>query len=278
MEAARIRAEAAALEVQAAETRRKGRALRLTDGQASVELGELRKRLQEEEKMEFSLAEAKDLVGGMDPVASETLGSEDFEVKLRMLVSAKNETNRALQKALEAQAEEAERGAKLEEEIKTVFSTEVDGDDRRLGIRLLATLVYLLPLADGLQFGVPLLEFIPIALPVVQFLALVLSLKNAIPFGTFIFLILFQSQARNGELPQLLRFNLAQAVVLDVLFIIPDFFMSIVSMELPSDLLVAQFVILFGVMVYSIVLTLLGRVPDGLGAVSDMTRRNLGPF
>jgi len=276
MEAARIRAEAAALEAAAAESRRQARATRLTDGQSNVPARDLRKRLEEDVKLDFSLSEVKDLVGGMDPVTSEKLASEDFEVKLRMLVSAKVETTRALQSALEAEA--AAPKIDVEEEIKSVFSSEVDGDDRTLGIRVLAALVYLLPLADGLQFGVPLLEFVPMALPFVKAFAILVSLKNMIPFGTFIFLILFQASARNAELPQLLRYNLAQAVVLDVLFIIPDFFMSIIQMELPVDLLMALFLILFGVMVYSITLTFLGRVPDGLGAVSDMTRRNLGRF
>lgn len=274
-EAARIRAEALALEEEQKQQRREQRALEWTDGKKSISVAELRLKLQKEEKTNFSENEVRDLLNSKE-ASTENLSREEFQDRLRMLVAAKRETARALEAVAKREQEAEASVASMKEELGNVFATEVDGEDRSLPTRLVASLVYILPLMDGFQFGLPLLEIFPGALPIVKLIAPLLMLKNAIPFGTFIFLILFQAQARNGDLPQILRFNLAQAVVLDVLFIIPDFFMSIISMELPTSLLVALFVILFGVMVYSVTLTLLGKVPDGLGGISDMTRRNLG--
>jgi len=274
-EAARIRAEALALEEEQQQQRREQRALEWTDGQKTCSVAQLRLKLQKEEKVDFSENEVRDLLDSKT-ASTENLSREEFEVKLKMLVSAKKETARALEAVALREREKEAQVASMKEELGSVFASEVDGEDRSLGTRIVASLVYILPLMDGFQFGLPLLEIFPAAVPFVKLIFPLLMLKNSIPFGTFIFLILFQAQARNGDLPQILRFNLAQAVVLDVLFIIPDFFMSIISMDLPTSSLVALFVLLFGVMVYSVTLTLLGKVPDGLGGISDMTRRNLG--
>lgn len=276
-EAARIRAEALALEEEQKQQRRETRALEWADGRKSVPVADLRRKLAMEEKVDLTESEVRNLLESKEASIA-FLSTEDFEIKLQMLISAKRETARALAAAAAKEREAQAQAESIKQEIDNVFANEVEGEDVSFGTRLVACLVYILPLMDGFHFGLPLLEFFPAAMPVVKLIAPLLMLKNAIPFGTFIFLILFQALARNGDFPQILRFNLAQAVVLDVLFIIPDFFMSIISMELPTSLLVALFVILFGVMVYSVTLTMLGKVPDGLGGISDMTRRNLGRY
>merc|ERR1712226_1285558 len=96
-----------------------------------------------------------------------------------------------------------------------------------------------------------------------------------IPFGTFIFLIGFQYLSRNEDLPGVVRYNLRQATVLDIFAIIPAWFTGLLGMNLPDGLDIALFILILFCMTYSVVLTALGRLPDGLGFVSDATKRGL---
>ena len=59
------------------------------------------------------------------------MSSEGFEVKLRMLVVAKRETQRALESALKQQREQEAQAARVQQEIDNVFANEVEGEERR---------------------------------------------------------------------------------------------------------------------------------------------------
>jgi len=101
------------------------------------------------------------------------------------------------------------------------------------------------------------------------------ELKEVIPFGTFIFLIGFQALCRNPELPALLRYNLRQACVLDILILLPSFIQSFLGIQVPEGLDFALFILLLGCLPYCLFMTALGKTPDGLGFVSDATERGL---
>ncbi|MEI7666231.1 MAG: Tic20 family protein [Synechococcaceae cyanobacterium ELA263] len=87
--------------------------------------------------------------------------------------------------------------------------------------RLLAALAYLLPLSDAIPFGKALL----LQFPVLQLLALpalpLISLQQAIPFGGLVvFLALYLLVVRNSQVPYLIRFNVLQAILLDIILVL----------------------------------------------------------
>jgi hypothetical protein len=87
--------------------------------------------------------------------------------------------------------------------------------------RLLAAAAYLLPWSDAVPFGrslfglVPLLQWLSVpALP----LAL---LQQALPFGGFLlFLVLYLGVVRNSRVPYLIRFNVLQAILIDIVLVL----------------------------------------------------------
>jgi len=87
--------------------------------------------------------------------------------------------------------------------------------------RLLAALAYLLPLSDAIPFGKALL----LQFPVLQLLALpalpLSYVQQAIPFGGLVlFLVLFLLVVRNNKVPYLIRFNVLQAILLDIVLVL----------------------------------------------------------
>jgi hypothetical protein len=87
--------------------------------------------------------------------------------------------------------------------------------------RLLAALAYLLPWADAIGFGNGVLS---LAQPL-QLLALpalpLLALEQAVPFGGLVlFLALFLLVVRNQEVPYLIRFNVLQAILFDIVLVL----------------------------------------------------------
>ncbi len=87
--------------------------------------------------------------------------------------------------------------------------------------RLLAALAYLLPLSDAIPFGKALL----LQFPVLQLLALpalpLITLQQAIPFGGLVvFLALYLLVVRNSQVPYLIRFNVLQAILLDIILVL----------------------------------------------------------
>jgi hypothetical protein len=94
--------------------------------------------------------------------------------------------------------------------------------------RLLAALAYLLPWSDALPFGQSLFGLFP----VLQWLSLpafpVLLLQQAVPFGGFVlFLVLFLAVVRNTKVPYLIRFNVLQAILVDILLILVSLAFSV---------------------------------------------------
>jgi len=87
--------------------------------------------------------------------------------------------------------------------------------------RLLGALAYLLPLSDGVRFG----DALFVLFPPLQVLALpalpLLLLERAIPFGGLVlFLALFLLVVRNSRVPYAIRFNVLQAILIDIVLVL----------------------------------------------------------
>jgi uncharacterized membrane protein len=87
--------------------------------------------------------------------------------------------------------------------------------------RLLAALAYLLPWSDAIPFGQALFGPLPwlrwLALPALP----VMQLQEAIPLGSLVlFMLLFLAVVRNPQVPYLIRFNVLQAILLDIVLVL----------------------------------------------------------
>ena len=105
--------------------------------------------------------------------------------------------------------------------------------------RLLGLLAYLLPWSDDLSFGSELYNLFPwisyLALPATP----VLLLERSIPFGGFLlFLVLFLVVVRNPNVPYYLRFNVLQAILLDILLVVLALAFNVLLSPLGNSLMI----------------------------------------
>ena len=105
--------------------------------------------------------------------------------------------------------------------------------------RFLGLLAYLLPWSDALSFGRELYNLFPwiayLALPATP----VLLLERSIPFGGFLlFLVLFLVVVRNSNVPYYLRFNVLQAILLDILLVVLALAFNVLLSPLGNSLMI----------------------------------------
>jgi len=97
----------------------------------------------------------------------------------------------------------------------------VASGDTPIWQRLLAGLAYLLPFSDALPFGAALIQQYPflqqLAMPALPLVVL----QRQIPFGGLVlFLLLYLAVVRNERVPYPIRFNVLQAILLDIVLIL----------------------------------------------------------
>jgi hypothetical protein len=148
--------------------------------------------------------------------------------------------------------------------------------------RLLAAAAYLLPWSDGLGFGRSLFNLFP----VLQWLSLpalpVALLEQAVPggFGGFLlFLVLFLAVVRNPKVPYLIRFNVLQAILIDILLVLVSLAFNILLAPLGIDFALRTLsnTVFLGVLVlvlFAVVQSLRGEEAD-IPSLSDAVRMQL---
>jgi uncharacterized membrane protein len=87
--------------------------------------------------------------------------------------------------------------------------------------RLLAAAAYLLPWSDAIPFGRALFGLFP-ALQWLSLPALPIAMvEQAVPFGgLLLFLVLYLAVVRNGQVPYGIRFNVLQAILIDIVLVL----------------------------------------------------------
>jgi uncharacterized membrane protein len=146
--------------------------------------------------------------------------------------------------------------------------------------RLLALLAYLLPWSDGLPFGRSLTNLFP----VLQWLSLpalpLVLLEQAVPFGGFIlFLVLFLAVVRNPQVPYFVRFNVLQAILLDIILVVVSLAFNLVLAPLGGTFAVRTLAnsVFLGMLVlvtFALVQCLRGKEAD-LPTLSEAVRMQL---
>ena len=288
-EAAKLRAEAADLEAEQEELRRKERQALFkildTDGSGALDAKELQKGVKEVMGSEVDDEQAQRLVQALDLNGDGIIQPEelDFNSVQRLL--------RDFRKEMQTK-EEAERTAAFaskEEELlrkeweEFLASRPPRNEDTGLLTRVGSLLAYALPLTDALRFGMFLFAAFPQIQPVLDLLVVPVVLVNALPFGIGYLILFFamQALATNRDIPALLRYNLRQAITLDIFLV----FMSLVgglvqgaallfNSPLPLEIIALASTSIYlgvtGACVYSIIASLVGKFPKGLGVITEV--------
>jgi hypothetical protein len=111
--------------------------------------------------------------------------------------------------------------------------------DPPLWQRLLGALAYLLPWSDAIPFGQALFGPLPwlrwLTLPALP----VLQLQQTVPLGGLVlFLVLFLAVVRNPQVPYPIRFNVLQAILIDIVLVLLSLAFNILLGPLGGSFLV----------------------------------------
>lgn len=152
-----------------------------------------------------------------------------------------------------------------------------ESTDTSFGSRILACLAYLLPLAEAFRLAYPLAVAFPIFAILFGPVAIVSEIFNAFPFGSSLLLIVFIFLAQwKEQVPRLTRFNLEQAVLIDIALTIPTLILAGLESSgaaEPAFLLGGlTFLGVFAIAVYCAATTLEGKEPDGIPVISKTAK------
>ena len=141
--------------------------------------------------------------------------------------------------------------------------------------RIFASLPYLLPLIDGLAFGIFLFQQFPVLNYIKLPLAPVLLIYGALgPFaGIIIFFALYFAVVRNERIAHFIRFNTMQAILIDIVLVLCNLIVPILAKGIQITFIVETIfnVIFLGVLaavIYSVAQSLLGRYAE-IPTISD---------
>eukprot|EP00271_Cylindrocystis_brebissonii_P011973 TRINITY_DN30008_c0_g1_i1.p1 TRINITY_DN30008_c0_g1~~TRINITY_DN30008_c0_g1_i1.p1 ORF type:complete len:265 (+),score=40.18 TRINITY_DN30008_c0_g1_i1:81-875(+) len=149
--------------------------------------------------------------------------------------------------------------------------------------RAIAALAYFLPLLDGMRYGKFLFIQYPVTYKLIEPLTPIIRAYNSFPYAGFIaFFVLYILIIQNQSYSRYVRFNCMQAVVLDVLMILPSLIERLIpsSRGLAFDFIVllnnTVFIYLIFCFGYGVIYCLLGRTPK-LPIVADAAEAQV-PF
>lgn len=278
--AAKLRAEAAQLEAQQRQAVADAAAAAFQkfdtnqDGQISIE--ELKAGLEKTFKMELPEKRVQKLLEDFDKTgdnvldANEFVTIEQFRNRLDALV---REEKLAAKQALD-DAKQQEMAMKLiQAQLEMINDQPPTASDK-----ILSVLPYLFPLLDGLQFA----RFLVIENPdniFASLIAITYGLYRAIPFGGFIAFFALNFLAGNPRINRLIRFNMQQAIFVDIALFFPGLLAALYSLiaqgfgaalplsvtEIGTD---AIFGLLLITIAYASVSSLLGITPDKIPLIS----------
>eukprot|EP00434_Breviolum_minutum_P008809 symbB.v1.2.007768.t1/scaffold480.1/size253386/30 len=280
LEAAKLRAEADELRRATATAQRKERAVRILGSEEVMGIGlpELMARLQEE-GTELSGEEGLALAQAMGQEEPyffrlDDLASEAFDKKLSEIQAEKLKARQAAEAAKREEERQAAANAASSSASPASQADEVVNDDRSLGPRLGGSLAYILPLTEAFKFMLPLVQQFPPLGVIFGPITLLTVLLNTIPFIPLILFVTYIICAQ--DIPRLIRFNLEQAVLIDMALTLPSFILS--GLEFSGNVEVASilggltFALTFGISVYAVLCNLDGKDPDGVPFISNVTK------
>lgn len=157
-----------------------------------------------------------------------------------------------------------------------------EAEDLDIRDRLGSALVYLLPVLDGINYGHFLFSYFPeVSRPVFSLINPILSVykSNAfIPLFCYLALIYV---GRNSNLPRFTRFNIQQAVVLDVAIVLPSIILALLEnapLYVQEPISNLFFFCLVASVGYAWVSIARGIRPTEIPIISQAADMSVGPF
>jgi HPt (histidine-containing phosphotransfer) domain-containing protein len=279
--AQKLRAEAAALEAERAQELAQvaESAFRKfdTNQDGEISLEELKAGLEKAFKMELDdkrvqqLMEDFDVSGDGKLQLDEFVGVDKFRNKLEMLV--REEKQMALDAKKTAKLE-AEMAKLAEARLSLINEKEPTSTDK-----ILSVLPYLFPLLDSLQFG----RFLLVENsenPFVIILGLLYTLYRSIPLSGLVAYFALTFLSSNLNLNRLVRFNMQQAIFVDIALFIPGLLVAATGLlasgagfELPTGVTELGSDVVFGAVLltvaYASVSSALGITPNKIPFISQ---------
>jgi len=229
-----------------------------TDKSGGVDAKELIAGWKEFTNVDLSADMAARTIAAHDLNNSGVLEFEEFDVKC---LQATMETFRAEDLAKEFAARQAEDKLKKEQEVKEYYASlddaitrqqpgETGNDDSGFVTRMLSAAAYLLPLVDAVRYGLVIGFLFPSTMDFFVPLVELYRAQETIPYASLIIFLLMQFLAGRKELPSLLRFNLYQAVRLDITLFIPALVKVGAGQFIPDENLSAVVTLACGVLAF----------------------------
>ena len=284
--AAKLRAEAAELEARQAQERAElmeqafSKLDRNNDGEIDVD--ELRAALEKTFKIDVSEEQAGKLMDSFDVSGDGKLQKDEFKGleqmrnKLDAMVREEKEKARLAGKTAQ---EEAEFAKSMEAQLELINDKPPSTTDKIVSI-----LPYLFPLMDGVVFGRFLLEGSDN--PLVSALAVAYTIYRSIPLSGFLAFFGLNVLSGNLSINRLVRFNMQQAIFLDIALFIPGLITALTAaaasgldLQIPAGLgefsSDAVFFALLATIGYSTVSSVLGETPDKVPFISNAVNNRL---
>jgi len=279
--AAKLRAEAAQLEAQQAEQLANEAKKAFDkfdenqDGEVSVQ--ELKAGLEKMFKTDLPEGRVAKLLDDFDKSGDGALQAEEF-----VTVDQFRNKLEALARDEKAAAREAARIAKLEEEASKFAQAQLEILNDRpptVSDKVISVLPYLFPLLDSLQFARFLVMGNPDN-PATIAITILYGLYRSIPLSGFVAFLALNFLSGFPNINRLIRFNMQQAIFLDIALFFPGLFAGLFSLlssglgiqipqqvaELGSD---AVFFAMMATIAYASVSSLFGQAPDKIPGISQ---------
>jgi len=234
---------------------------------------------------EISENRVKELMEVFDKSGDGTLKLEEFVTVDRFrnqLEALAREEKRLADEAVQESKRREQEALMAEAKLEFLNEKEPTTSDK-----IISVLPYLFPLMDGLQYGRFLLSTDDAAAnPFVIAVALLYSLYRSIPFSGFVAFFALNFLSGNPSLNRLVRFNMQQAIFLDIALIFPSLIIGLGGLvagavgsplssaagEIFSDVLFGTLLL---ILAYCTGSSLLGKEPSSIPIISDAVKERM---
>merc|ERR1712157_125951 len=179
-----------------------------------------------------------------------------------------------------ALAAKAKQDAMKEAEVSKITDAlleQINDKPPTITDKIISVLPYLFPLLDSVQYGRFLLSGNDSNNnPLVVILALIFTLYRSVPFSGFIAFFALSTLSSNFSINRLIRFNMQQAIFLDIALFFPGILLAInqlIGSKIPASIAEffsdSVFISLILVLAYCVTSSFLGIIPDKIPIISQ---------
>jgi len=256
------------------------------DSSGDIDLQELQLGWKKIKECDLDPDVARRLLAAHDDNRNGVLEYEEFCTRKLEGTLRRLEKEDAAKAAAEAEAQRKLHEQQEAEQRLREYETTLPGDaDTGFFTRFFSVAAYILPLLDLLPFGAVVGLMVPAFLPFFVILQVADNLADAIPFGKLIWFFSLQWLANKEEQPSLLRFNLSQALQIDIQLALVGLVRSFLEWAIADEAVGNNIWVLISILAsaiflpligYSVAKSLNGVAPRGLPFVSRPAEELMG--